>query len=1061
VKSSSLSILLVFRNQKELAEQTLTAIYENLRGNFELRIADDASDDDTVATIQSVIEYFAHDETFFFEYSEPRGKAICYQELLVQTGSPVVWMPGSVAAVDGDALQLAVETLLKTGKFFAVSSDGYVPDSPDNWEKFLAESVSGDEQFLVNFRALPSVERFLNPFLQHHFVTDLILRVVGDDTQSLVEFIDGSFALAPETEVLRQNNDEMNRKELRISLSRGGHLHYETNGELPPLADSRSKAIISKYIQAINDEPDAQEEVIPAAKSDSESDASSAVKPESEAAVSSAVKPESEAAASSAVKPESEAAVSSAVKPESESTSVVLPMRTTGRKVPDFVEVGHSDAAARIKPEVDYLMREGEFAAALKIVESTIEKDISDLDVIRVKIRILERMRRYVEAAELKHQLKLGGLGAVNPRVRRETIVIGESTEFDLNPPKGSQDSNAGVEESGLRSAASDAGAASVSTTNAEKSSTEGAFETRPVTPKTVAATVIKSDIILGDDDIPDLPTGFVPIQTPEPEIELEPVVDLEPEVEPEIESEPVVELEPVVEREPEVEPEIESEPVVELEPEVEPEIELEPVVELEPEVEPELEPESAAHSDPGLTLELPEKTPPTISPQPILAENENPEAHGAVPRMPRISIVIPTTADGRFLLEQAVLSLEHHANLADRELIIVDNASLDDTHEYLDELRKWRFMHVQVIKNVKNIGFSASVNQAIDIARGKYILVMHNDVALNSDVPGYLADLMDANEDIAVMGPTATVSLNEQQRATGPDADPSSIRITDYVDSFCMILRRLNDVRFDPRYELGYFDDVDLCMQVADRGYRIAIARGLHVEHLGGATTSVLGLINFGRQYWQNTSRFNLKWGTSPRLPDFTPETDPLFRLVTISEIINPLFPEQDLVAAARTLLISEVRNTIVQTSHRKSDLYALIRLMMVLDQRDILRQLEEQLDKAGLDEQLLYNLVDFYFRKHIYSRCERYLQRLSPRQKTFGFRMMELRILMGDRKLEEATELLNDLVAEMPAHPELYRISGDIHNYYGNKAEAEKFYLLAHQADPFTYSARRTLLV
>ena len=231
-------------------------------------------------------------------------------------------------------------------------------------------------------------------------------------------------------------------------------------------------------------------------------------------------------------------------------------MRPTGRKVPDFVEVGHSDAAARIKPEVDYLMREGEFAAALKIVEATIEKDISDLDVIRVKIRILERMRRYVEAAELKHQLKLGGLGAVNPRVRRETIVIGESTEFDLNPPKGSRYANAGVAESGLRSAASDTGAASVSTTNAEESSTEGAFETRPVTPKTVSATVIKSDIILGDDDIPDLPTGFVPIQTPEPEIE------------------------------PEIEPEPELEVEVELEPQPAPQIELDPAVEVEPQPE-------------------------------------------------------------------------------------------------------------------------------------------------------------------------------------------------------------------------------------------------------------------------------------------------------------------------------------------------------------------------------------------------------------------------------------------------------------------------------------------
>lgn len=77
-----------------------------------------------------------------------------------------------------------------------------------------------------------------------------------------------------------------------------------------------------------------------------------------------------------------------------------------------------------------------------------------------------------------------------------------------------------------------------------------------------------------------------------------------------------------------------------------------------------------------------------------------------------------------------------------------------------------------------------------------------------------------------------------------------------------------------------------------------------------------------------------------------------------------------------------------------------------------------------------------------------------MNPGQrKPFTFRLLELKVYMGTRDYEKATELLAQLIHEMPTHPELFKISSDIHKAQGSYSEAEDFYSLAHQTDPYTF--------
>jgi tetratricopeptide (TPR) repeat protein len=154
-----------------------------------------------------------------------------------------------------------------------------------------------------------------------------------------------------------------------------------------------------------------------------------------------------------------------------------------------------------------------------------------------------------------------------------------------------------------------------------------------------------------------------------------------------------------------------------------------------------------------------------------------------------------------------------------------------------------------------------------------------------------------------------------------------------------------------------------------------------------------------------------------------------------------------------AEEMMTSELRNEILERNYESNYQVALIRLMLALDMRDVARVLEDNLDPKELDESLLHLLTEFYYQKHIYSRSLKYLQMNPGKRRPFAFKLLELKVYMGTRDYDKASEILGELIHEMPTHPELFKISSDIHKARGSYSEAEEFYSLAHQTDPFTF--------
>ncbi|MCG7856895.1 glycosyltransferase family 2 protein [Flavihumibacter sediminis] len=76
------------------------------------------------------------------------------------------------------------------------------------------------------------------------------------------------------------------------------------------------------------------------------------------------------------------------------------------------------------------------------------------------------------------------------------------------------------------------------------------------------------------------------------------------------------------------------------------------------------------------------------------------------------------------FFLEQCLATVEAAGEALEMEVIVVDNASTDGSMEYLPA----KFPRVQFIRNAGNLGFAKANNQAMEIARGKYLLLLNPD---------------------------------------------------------------------------------------------------------------------------------------------------------------------------------------------------------------------------------------------------------------------------------------------------------------------------------------------
>ena len=225
----------------------------------------------------------------------------------------------------------------------------------------------------------------------------------------------------------------------------------------------------------------------------------------------------------------------------------------------------------------------------------------------------------------------------------------------------------------------------------------------------------------------------------------------------------------------------------------------------------------------------------------------------------------------------QCLRSLLREVNLAETEIIVVNNASTDETKEVLALFDGF----IRVLNNDENVGFVHGNNRGAALARGKYLVFINNDTVV---LPGWLDEMVKTAEDdpqVGVVGPMFIYPDWTIQEAGGivwrnadahhygwgrsPD-DPrfNFAREVDYITGASLFIRKeLWDELggFDTRYAPIYYEDTDICFGVRALGFKVLYQPLSRILHFEGATTGTD--TNTGTKRFQviNRKKFHEKW--------------------------------------------------------------------------------------------------------------------------------------------------------------------------------------------------------
>ena len=413
-------------------------------------------------------------------------------------------------------------------------------------------------------------------------------------------------------------------------------------------------------------------------------------------------------------------------------------------------------------------------------------------------------------------------------------------------------------------------------------------------------------------------------------------------------------------------------------------------------------------------------------------------------------SVIIPTTGHGKALLENALLHLSAAADPKTTELLVIDNASLDDTVGYLEQLKEDNFLNIRVFSQPANRGFGTSVNIGLDAAHGNYRLVLHTDAEVEPDTIRHLRDLLDSDPEVAMSVPLLEDTRNEEQlpdRASGEKKIPITV-----ADSTCFMLRKDAKTRFDESFSPVYFEMEDLCRQIAQEGGMICASGLTTVRQVEPAVSDLMGLRLVPQIKWANRAAFMHKWGDVPEYK-MPVQGLPADRFEQLGSPINPDEPEKEWLKAVEAYLTSEVKTEILRGKYEPEDWITIISALVMADQRELMRSLEDRLDGAELPISLLVLMVHYYFHKNIYSRCRYYLKRAGKKHDLFD--LFRLRIAIADKDGETAIGLLTALLKKYPSSPDLLFLASELYRQSGEEKEAELFLKMAHQMDPRRFSA------
>lgn len=273
-----------------------------------------------------------------------------------------------------------------------------------------------------------------------------------------------------------------------------------------------------------------------------------------------------------------------------------------------------------------------------------------------------------------------------------------------------------------------------------------------------------------------------------------------------------------------------------------------------------------------------------------------------------QVSIII-VSYNVKYFLEQCLRSVLQSTQHLQCEIIVVDNHSVDESAEMIAT----KFPSVHLIRNTQNFGFSAANNQAIKIAKGKFILLLNPDTIIAEDTISNVLEFMQSHEDAGAVGVQMVDGrgkfLNESKRGIPNFRTslfkflglhkifPNSPTFNHYylghldkekthevdvlVGAFMMIRSSVVEkVGILDEQFFMYWEDTDWCIRIRNSGYKIYYLGNEKIIHYKGESNK-RHTLNFTLEFNRSMISFVKKHFQSH--PLFLP----LIRVATICKLL------------------------------------------------------------------------------------------------------------------------------------------------------------------------------
>ena len=188
-------------------------------------------------------------------------------------------------------------------------------------------------------------------------------------------------------------------------------------------------------------------------------------------------------------------------------------------------------------------------------------------------------------------------------------------------------------------------------------------------------------------------------------------------------------------------------------------------------------------------------------------------------------------------------------------EMIVIDNGSTANEAALLQKT----YPFIQAVRSERNLGFAGGNNLGINLAKGKYLFLLNNDVCMVKDAIPLLIKRLLSSDKIAGVSPlirdyaephaiqfagyTQLSPITLRNRAIGKgkiNKDHYPAQKTPYLHGAAMLLKKtiIDKLSLMPEEYFLYYEELDWCTYINREGYELWYDPACEIWHKDSSST-------------------------------------------------------------------------------------------------------------------------------------------------------------------------------------------------------------------------------